>query len=84
MQTWLLHIIYGTFTGNATHFDKAKKMLRWVVDVRHPLLLSQGVLERGLIPSNRQLATWAFYDKTFLHQQQDSTMGKSKRFRITG
>ncbi|KAF4905278.1 Zinc finger protein [Colletotrichum fructicola] len=44
MQAWLLHIIYGAFTGNATHFDKAKKMLRWVVDAARDLgLLRQSV-----------------------------------------
>ncbi|WYZ40558.1 hypothetical protein EsH8_IV_000899 [Colletotrichum jinshuiense] len=44
MQAWLLHIIYGAFTGNATHFDKAKKMLRWVVDAARDLgLLRQNV-----------------------------------------
>ncbi|KAF6833537.1 zinc finger protein ADR1 [Colletotrichum musicola] len=44
MQTWLLHIIYGAFVGNATHFDKTKKMLRWVVDAARDLgLLRQNV-----------------------------------------
>ncbi|KAH9238927.1 hypothetical protein K456DRAFT_1735734 [Colletotrichum gloeosporioides 23] len=44
MQAWLLHIIYGAFTGNATHFDKAKKMLRWVMDAARDLgLLRQSV-----------------------------------------
>ncbi|KAL0931833.1 zinc finger protein ADR1 [Colletotrichum truncatum] len=44
MQAWLLHIIYGAFTGNATHFEKAKRMLRWVVDAARDLgLLRQSV-----------------------------------------
>lgn len=36
MQAWLLHIIYGAFSGNASDFDKSKKMLRWIVDVSCP------------------------------------------------
>ncbi|KAK6209482.1 zinc finger protein ADR1 [Colletotrichum tabaci] len=44
MQSWLLHIIYGAFTGNAADFDKSKKMLRWVVDAARDLgLLRQTI-----------------------------------------
>ncbi|KZL84622.1 zinc finger protein adr1 [Colletotrichum incanum] len=44
MQSWLLHIIYGAFTGNAGNFHKSKKMLRWVVDAARDLgLLRQTV-----------------------------------------
>ncbi|KAK1523192.1 zinc finger protein ADR1 [Colletotrichum paranaense] len=46
MQAWLLHIIYGAFTGNASDFDKSKKMLRWIVDAARDLgLLRQNVFQ---------------------------------------
>ncbi|KAK1691417.1 hypothetical protein BDP55DRAFT_724004 [Colletotrichum godetiae] len=46
MQAWLLHIIYGAFTGNTSHFDRSKKMLRWIVDAARDLgLLRQNVFQ---------------------------------------
>lgn len=38
MQAWLLHIIYGTFMGDASQYNNVKMMLRTVVDVRVTLL----------------------------------------------
>ncbi|TEA10413.1 Zinc finger protein [Colletotrichum sidae] len=44
MQSWLLHIIYGTFTGKSSHFHKARRMLRWIVDSTRELgLMRQNV-----------------------------------------
>jgi hypothetical protein len=33
MQSWLLYIIYGAFMSDRTQFEKAKQMLRTLVDV---------------------------------------------------
>ncbi|KAI5460701.1 hypothetical protein BGZ63DRAFT_249922 [Mariannaea sp. PMI_226] len=42
MQAWLLHIIYGAYVGDTTRYQKAKQLLRTLVDCVHDLgLLKQ-------------------------------------------
>ncbi|KAH8690061.1 fungal-specific transcription factor domain-containing protein [Talaromyces proteolyticus] len=50
MQSWLLYIIYGAFMSDRTQFEKAKQMLRTLVDAVREL----GLLRQSIAMPNSQ------------------------------
>ncbi|KAK2599058.1 hypothetical protein QQS21_005464 [Conoideocrella luteorostrata] len=48
LQVWILHIVYGTYMGYTAHYQKAKNLLRSLVDyVQDHRLLAQSVVFPG-------------------------------------
>lgn len=59
-QTWLLYIVYGVYMGDITQFEKARNMLRVVVDVG----ISNSLFYIHASDFHRHRVSWGFFNKT--------------------